>query len=365
MSGPVPFVGGSDELATRKADAQRTVNMTPTRVESGSGKSNLFLKSIPGLTVFSAPPVPPHICVEGPNWLDRTIGAGLWNALEFGDGKVVAGGSNLAGDAIVCISNDKGNSWGSIITPPGMFSGGPVKKKGLAYGNGVYVAWGNGLTHATSTNGVTWTQRSHPAMGFDYLSYGSQSAVFVACASSSDFLLRSVDGVTMTPRSLPASAGWSCLAEGNGRWIALADDQSAISTDGALTWSSGGSPYLGPSIGFVAMAFGNGTFVALRNDVTDRVLYSNDAGVTWQLSSVLPVLATLWRTLLFRQGAFLAYDISGSGVLSTDGITWSVAPPITMLGGSEIWSAEGDGEGHYAAVSTLAGGTTKAAVGVC
>lgn len=47
---PVPFVGPSYQLANRRADVQRTVNMYPVRVESGTGKSGVYLKSVPGLT---------------------------------------------------------------------------------------------------------------------------------------------------------------------------------------------------------------------------------------------------------------------------------------------------------------------------
>lgn len=56
---PVPFVGGTGELMRKVADVQRTINMCPTPVESGNGKSGVFLESIPGLTAFSEMPPPP------------------------------------------------------------------------------------------------------------------------------------------------------------------------------------------------------------------------------------------------------------------------------------------------------------------
>lgn len=52
----IPFVGGSYELRRKKADAQRAINLFPTRVESGSGKSPMYLASVPGLLVFSQEP---------------------------------------------------------------------------------------------------------------------------------------------------------------------------------------------------------------------------------------------------------------------------------------------------------------------
>jgi hypothetical protein len=50
----VPFVGPSYDLKVRKADVQRSVNMMPTPIESGTGKAKVFLKPVPGLREFSA-----------------------------------------------------------------------------------------------------------------------------------------------------------------------------------------------------------------------------------------------------------------------------------------------------------------------
>lgn len=47
-----PFVGPSYTLAARTADVQRSVNLYPAPVESGSGKSQYMLQSLPGLSVF-------------------------------------------------------------------------------------------------------------------------------------------------------------------------------------------------------------------------------------------------------------------------------------------------------------------------
>lgn len=47
------FVGPSYTLAARTADIQRSVNLYPAPVESGSGKSAYMLQSVPGLTVFN------------------------------------------------------------------------------------------------------------------------------------------------------------------------------------------------------------------------------------------------------------------------------------------------------------------------
>ena len=50
----VPFVGPSYQLNTRSADVQRSINMRPVPVESGTGASGFMLQSNPGMRVFSS-----------------------------------------------------------------------------------------------------------------------------------------------------------------------------------------------------------------------------------------------------------------------------------------------------------------------
>lgn len=46
------FIGGSYALENRKADCQRTINMYPAPLESGSGKAPAILKALPGLATL-------------------------------------------------------------------------------------------------------------------------------------------------------------------------------------------------------------------------------------------------------------------------------------------------------------------------
>ena len=55
----IPFVGPSYVLKTRKADVQRTINLMPTAIESGTGKAGMYLEPVPGLRPFPGMPVLP------------------------------------------------------------------------------------------------------------------------------------------------------------------------------------------------------------------------------------------------------------------------------------------------------------------
>ena len=53
------FVGPSYDLKVKRSDTQRSINLMPTAIESGDGKTPMFLKSAPGLREFSGPVEPP------------------------------------------------------------------------------------------------------------------------------------------------------------------------------------------------------------------------------------------------------------------------------------------------------------------
>jgi stabilization protein len=54
-----PFVGGSYQMATLSADAQRSLNIYPANLESGSGKSPAALIGTPGLSLHCTLPTTP------------------------------------------------------------------------------------------------------------------------------------------------------------------------------------------------------------------------------------------------------------------------------------------------------------------
>lgn len=49
----IPIVGPSYQLRVRKADVQRSINLFPSIVESGTGKAPAILQSVPGLVLFA------------------------------------------------------------------------------------------------------------------------------------------------------------------------------------------------------------------------------------------------------------------------------------------------------------------------
>ena len=75
--GQIPIVGPSYQLRVRKADVQRSVNMFPSVVESGTGKAPAILQSIPGLTLFASLGAPIRGLFTAKGRLYAVAGSGL------------------------------------------------------------------------------------------------------------------------------------------------------------------------------------------------------------------------------------------------------------------------------------------------
>ena len=95
-------------------------------------------------------------------------------------------------------------------------------------------------TAASSTDGITWTERTMPASRYwSSATYGNGIFVAVTYSSaSSPTAASSTDGITWTTRTLPACAAWYSATYGNNTFVAVArsSTSAASSTDG-ITWT--------------------------------------------------------------------------------------------------------------------------------
>jgi hypothetical protein len=82
---------------------------------------------------------------------------------------------------------------------------------------------------ATSTDGITWTQRTLPiATSWTSVTYGG--GTFVAVSASSTIAATSADGITWTQRSLPATASWQSITYSGSAFVAVAYNSSIAAT---------------------------------------------------------------------------------------------------------------------------------------
>jgi len=188
----------------------------------------------------------------------------------------------------------------------------------------VAISYG-GTIAASSTDGITWTQRSMPvSASWFYVTVNTNTGVYVAITvSNSTIAASSTDGITWTQRTLPATANWRCLTVNPTTGIFVAIDQSygyAASSTNGITWtlrSIGNAQWYG-----VAVNSKTGVFVAVAEG--SAVAASSTDGITWTTRS-LPTSGS-WRAVTVNPntGVFVTIAYNSSILAtSTDGITWT------------------------------------------
>ena len=207
----------------------------------------------------------------------------------------------------------------------------------------------NTAYNAPTTLSTTWTAGG--ALGastYKAIATGGGYATAVGGASGTGVVASTTDGITWTTRTAPAlSAGyWSTVAYSAGgntsgpTWLAVNNGGLlTITSINSVSWVAGGNLPAGYTT-TVSSAYGNGRFVVLGSD--GKVAYSKDFGTTWSpantcagtTTSVLSSSLT-WVKITYGQGLFLAIA-SGTATCATspDGINWTI-----QAGTSAAWSA--------------------------
>jgi hypothetical protein len=224
----------------------------------------------------------------------------LLRGIAYGNGVFVAvGGGSLVGR--INYSGD-GISWSDASDMGGWIGG-------VAYHNGLWVAVGGNARHLLSHDGRSWV--ADPARNYNHhyraIAYGN--GVYVAVGDGGMRALTS-DGSTFT-NAISAGDGLEAIAFGNGVFVAVgANGRRIISIDGiAWTHDTGGGSTL------TGLAFANGMFVATGGG---RSLTSGD-GITWSEHTMIPSI----DALTFGAGLFVGVGWVDRRLTSMDGIAWT------------------------------------------
>jgi len=237
--------------------------------------------------------------------------------------------------------------------------------KGIAYGNGKYVAVGDDGKMATSTDGVTWTAVRDTKFGQSYIravAFGNNRFV----AGGSDSLAYSTDGVTWTAviakpsdyigdgldagsAKRPFFADAYVIIYVGGKFIAgCAIGRMAVSTDG-ITWTA--VPRENTDFGVAnirAIAYGNGKFVAVGDSEYYNGISTSTNGTKWTAvkdSKFGHNTSFSIRGVAFGNNRFVAVSDNGKISTSTDGINWTAIDVSRIFGGDIIYTiAYGNGK---------------------
>ena len=211
--------------------------------------------------------------------------------------------------------------------------------KGIAYGNGTFVAIGDGGTLAYSNDGVTWTNKvlygghddydtiCYDGTKFIALGHNNEPPYNVINAYSEDGIIWSTDKDIITPaRTIIYDviyANNKYVAVGSNGTILYSDVETNMPDD--IRWFSGVSDNVND---LHSVTYANGKFVAVGK-YTDpnsgsapiaTIIYSED-GIHWTIADNTFYQANLY-TVSYIKNHFIA--IYGKKTFaSDDGITWS------------------------------------------
>src|SRR5690606_32402124 len=115
-------------------------------------------------------------------------------------------------------------------------SGTSQELRGVAYGNGLWVAVGNGGTIRTSTNGTSWTGRTSGTSN-NLLDVAYANGLWVA-AGWNGTILTSPDGTSWTSRSSGTSRDLHCFAYANGLWVVVGLGGTILTSTNGTSWTS-------------------------------------------------------------------------------------------------------------------------------
>ncbi len=168
---------------------------------------------------------------DGVTWTPQTSGvsAGL-TSVYASPGLFLIGATDVTD---VILSSPDGVTW-TPRTLPGFNSGDIIR--GIVSGAGVYVAFGEEGSIASSTDGHTWTARTS-GFGTDIINTGTFAGGQFVIAGGSGKIATSPDGITWTLRTSHATSLLYSIDYDGATYAVGGDDDLVTSPDG-VTWTA-------------------------------------------------------------------------------------------------------------------------------
>ncbi|TAK96716.1 hypothetical protein EPO05_01105, partial [Patescibacteria group bacterium] len=158
-------------------------------------------------------------------------------------------------------------------------------------------------------------------------------------------------GTEWTARSAAEANAWTSVAYGNGLFVAVSQDGTnrvMTSSDG-VNWTAQSAANAN---GWDAIVYGNGLFVAISYDGANQVMTSPD-GINWTARNA--AASNTWYSIVYGNGIFVAVSVDGTNrvMTSPDGVNWTSQSAAE----NNAWTSVTYGNGLFLAVS--ADGTNR------
>ena len=277
----------------------------------------------------------------GTSWTSRTsgFGSGLIDAVTYGNGLYVA-----AGEGGAMITSPDGTTWTSRTS-----GFGTTRIRGLAYGDGLYVAAGSSGTLTSSSDGTTWTSRTSGFGSVTINDVGYGDGLYVAVGSSGT-ITTSTDGITWTTRT--SGFGTTTIrgvGYGDGLYVAVGSSGTLTTSTDGITWTSRTSGFGSGTINDVI--YGDGLYVAVGAVYSggySPIITTSPDGITWT-SRTTAFGSVSIQAVTYGNGLYVAVGQDGELTTSADGTTWTsrtsgfgTTQIFDVIHGNGLYVATGD-----------------------
>lgn len=237
------------------------------------------------------------------HWTGKELGG---RCLTYGGNKFVTAGG---------YSTD-GITWIETTMPE--LGGDTAFYERISYGGNKYVAVGQSYEGAYSTDGITWTKMHMPRhQDWDELAYGN--GIFVAFGNElypnrGEYIARSTDGITWVDVTSPFYGSLMAMVYANGQFVVLSTTEVGFSSDGE-TWNISQH-----NLSFIprVLAYGGGRFIAFGSVESNSWAYSTD-GINW--TEATATIKKSWNAIAYGNGRFVAvasFDNNGAYLNASD-----------------------------------------------
>ncbi len=125
--------------------------------------------------------------------------------------------------------------------------------------------------------------------------------------------MTSPDGITWTPQAASAANNWNAVTYGNGQFVAVSSNGTnrVMTSPDGITWTPRSAA--GAST-WNAVTYGNGQFVAIANSGFNQIMTSPN-GITWSAGNA--AAANTWNAVTYGNGLFVVTSQDGANRIMT------------------------------------------------